>query len=70
MLTKTYDQSCCVHILAFHQKLSYNLTLQGLLSDKLGECPTGLAIFAGHDGGEIRPAGVQVEGLLRSYSSS
>lgn len=68
--TKTYNQSCCVHVIALHQKLSHMLTLQAFQSDKLRDCPTGLAIFAGHDRGEVRPAGVQVEGLLRSDSRS
>lgn len=70
MFLKTYNQSCCVHVLILHQKLSYMLTLQAFQSDKFGDCPTGLAVFAGHDGGEVRPAGVQVKGLLGSYSGS
>ena len=67
---KTYNQRCCVHVLVLHQKLSYMLTLQAFQGDELGDCPTGLAVFAGHDGGEVGPAGVQVKGLLRSYSGS
>lgn len=46
------------------------LTPQRFLCDKLGEGPARLAVLAGHYGGEVGPAGVQVERLLGSYSGS
>lgn len=46
--TRTYNQSCCVHILVLHQKLSHMLTPQRFLSDKFGERAVGLAVLAGH----------------------
>lgn len=45
----TYNQHCRVYLLAVHQNLAHMLTPQPFLGNELGECPTGLAIFAGHD---------------------
>lgn len=70
MQTNTYDQGRHIHVLVLHQELSHMLTPQAVLGDELGEGPAGLAIFTGHDGGEVRPAGEQVQSLLRSYSGA
>lgn len=67
---RTHNQSRGVHILVLHEELAHVLTPQRLLGDKLGEGPVRLAVLAGHYGGEVGPAGVQVERLLGSYPGS
>lgn len=70
MQTLTHNQSRCVHVLILHEELAHVLTPQRFLGDKLGEGPARLAVLAGHYGGEVGPAGVQVERLFGSYSGS
>lgn len=64
----TYNKRRDVNVCIPHQELSYLLTLKTLLRHVLGQCPMRLAVFAGHDGGEVRTTGVQVKRLGRVNS--
>lgn len=63
----TYSKRGDVNFSVSHEEISYMFTLKTLLRHILGQSPERFPVFAGHDGGEVRAAGVQIKSFRSVY---